>query len=185
VAKIKLEAIERLADRPRARYVVVTAITPTPLGEGKTTTSVGLGQAMKHIGKRATLSLRQPSMGPTFGIKGGAAGGGYSHVLPMELLTLPLTGDMHAVPAAHNLLAALLDNPLYQGNSLGLSLSNITWRRVLDVNDRALRNLVIGLGSGQDGVPRQTGFDITAASEVMAVLALSRSPEDLRARLRR
>ncbi len=131
VAKIKLEAIERLADRPRARYVVVTAITPTPLGEGKTTTTVGLGQAMAHIGKRATLSLRQPSMGPTFGIKGGAAGGGYSQVVPMEILNLHLTGDMHAVTAAHNLLAALVDNHLYQGNALGLSLSDITWRRVL------------------------------------------------------
>jgi formate--tetrahydrofolate ligase len=185
VAKIKLDAIERLADRPRARYVVVTAITPTPLGEGKTTTTVGLGQAMAHIGKRATLSLRQPSMGPTFGIKGGAAGGGYSQVVPMEILNLHLTGDMHAVTAAHNLLAALVDNHLYQGNALGLSLSDITWRRVLDVNDRALRNIVVGLGSGQDGVPRQTGFDITAASEVMAVLALSTSPEDLRARLGR
>jgi formate--tetrahydrofolate ligase len=185
VAKIRLEARERLADRPRARYVVVTAITPTPLGEGKTTTTVGLGQAMAHIGKRATLSLRQPSMGPTFGIKGGAAGGGYSQVVPMEILNLHLTGDMHAVTAAHNLLAAMLDNHLFQGNALGVSLHDITWRRVLDVNDRALRNIVVGLGTNQDGVPRQTGFDITAASEVMAVLALSTSVPDLRSRLGR
>jgi len=185
VAKIKLDAIEELADRPRARYVVVTAITPTPLGEGKTTTTVGLGQGFSHIGKRATIAVRQPSMGPTFGIKGGAAGGGYSQVVPMELLNLHLTGDMHAVTAAHNMLAASLDNHLHQGNELGIDLHNITWRRVLDVNDRALRNVVIGLGSQQDGVPRQTGFDITAASEVMAVLALSTSLQDMRRRLGR
>ena len=146
VAKIKLAAIEELADRPKAKYVVVTAITPTPLGEGKTTTTVGLGQALKHIGKRATIAIRQPSMGPTFGIKGGAAGGGYSQVVPMEILNLHLTGDMHAVTAAHNLLSAMLDNHLYQGNKLGLDMNEITWRRVLDVNDRALRNIVIGLG---------------------------------------
>src|SRR5271169_6013552 len=174
LAKIRLEAIDELADRPKAKYVVVTAITPTPLGEGKTTTTVGLGQAMRHIGRRATIALRQPSMGPTFGIKGGAAGGGYSQVVPMEVLNLHLTGDTHAVTAAHNMLAAMIDNHLYQGNTLGLDPHNITWRRVLDVNDRALRNIVIGLGSRLDGVPRQTGFDITAASEVMATLALSR-----------
>jgi formate--tetrahydrofolate ligase len=183
VAKIDLAAIEALADRPRARYVVVTAVTPTPLGEGKTTTTVGLGQAMHCIGKRATISIRQASMGPTFGIKGGAAGGGYSQVVPFETLNLHLTGDMHAVTAAHNQLSAMLDNHLYQGNSLGLDPHNITWRRVLDVNDRALRNIVIGLGSKADGVPRQTGFDITAASEVMAVLALSVSLRDMRTRL--
>src|SRR6202035_992850 len=138
VKKIKLAAIDELADRPKAKYVVVTAITPTPLGEGKTTTTVGLGQAFRHIGKRATVAIRQPSMGPTFGIKGGAAGGGYSQVVPMEVLNLHLTGDMHAVTAAHNMLSALLDNHLYQGNKLGLDQHNITWRRVLDVNDRAL-----------------------------------------------
>ncbi|HEY5874635.1 MAG TPA: formate--tetrahydrofolate ligase [Ilumatobacteraceae bacterium] len=185
VAKIKLEAIEELADRPKAKYVVVTAITPTPLGEGKTTTTVGLGQAMKHIGKNAVISLRQPSMGPTFGIKGGAAGGGYSQVIPMELLNLHLTGDFHAVTSAHNLLSAMVDNHLHQGNELGLDLHNITWRRVLDVNDRSLRNIVIGMGTREDGVVRQSGFDITAASEVMAVLALATSPEDMRARLGR
>jgi len=185
VAKISLDAIEALADRPKARYVVVTAITPTPLGEGKTCTSIGLGQGMAHIGKRATICIRQPSMGPTFGIKGGAAGGGYAQAVPFELLNLHLTGDMHAVTAAHNMLSAILDNHLYTGNELGLDLHNITWRRVLDVNDRALRNVVIGLGSAEDGIPRQTGFDITAASEVMAVLALSTSLKDLRARLGR
>ncbi|MGH9022045.1 MAG: formate--tetrahydrofolate ligase, partial [Acidimicrobiia bacterium] len=185
VAKIKLDAIGELADRPRARYVVVTAVTPTPLGEGKTTTTVGLGQAFSHIGKQAVIAIRQPSMGPTFGIKGGAAGGGYSQVVPMELLNLHLTGDMHAVTAAHNLLAATIDNHLHQGNGLGIDLHNITWRRVLDVNDRALRNVVIALGSPEDGVPRQSGFDITAASEVMAVLALSTSLQDMRQRLGR
>jgi len=185
VMKIKLDAIAELADRPTAKYVVVSAITPTPLGEGKTTTTVGLGQGFRHIGKRATISIRQPSMGPTFGIKGGAAGGGYSQVVPMEVLNLHLTGDMHAVTAAHNMLAAMIDNHLFQGNALGIDMHNITWRRVLDVNDRALRNIVIGLGGRGDGVPRQTGFDITAASEVMATLALARSLADLRARLAR
>ena len=185
VMKVKLAAIEELADRPAAKYIVVSAITPTPLGEGKTTTTVGLGQGFRHIGKRATVTIRQPSMGPTFGIKGGAAGGGYSQVVPMEVLNLHLTGDMHAVTAAHNMLAAMIDNHLFQGNSLGIDLHNITWRRVLDVNDRALRNIVIGLGGRGDGVPRQTGFDITAASEVMATLALTSSLRDLRARLGR
>jgi formate--tetrahydrofolate ligase len=185
VVKIKLAAIEELADAPKAKYVVVTAITPTPLGEGKTTTTVGLGQAFKHIGKRATIAIRQPSMGPTFGIKGGAAGGGYSQVVPMEILNLHLTGDMHAVTAAHNMLSAMLDNHLFQGNDLGIDLNEITWRRVLDVNDRALRNIVIGLGPKADGVTRQTGFDITAASEVMATLALTTSLADLRQRLGR
>jgi len=185
VMKIKLAAIDDLAGRPAAKYVVVSAITPTPLGEGKTTTTVGLGQAFRHLGRRATVAIRQPSMGPTFGIKGGAAGGGYSQVVPMEVLNLHLTGDMHAVTAAHNLLAAMIDNHLYQGNQLGLDPHNITWRRVLDVNDRALRNIIIGLGGKGDGVPRQTGFDITAASEVMATLALAGSLADLRERLSR
>jgi formate--tetrahydrofolate ligase len=185
VMKVKLSAIEELAGREPAKYVVVSAITPTPLGEGKTTTTVGLGQGFRHIGRRATVAIRQPSMGPTFGIKGGAAGGGYSQVVPMEVLNLHLTGDVHAVTAAHNLLAAMIDNHLYQGNALGIDLHNITWRRVLDVNDRALRNIVIGLGGRGDGVPRQSGFDITAASEVMATLALAGSLTDLRDRLGR
>jgi formate--tetrahydrofolate ligase len=185
VMKVRLGAIDDLGDRPKAKYVVVSAITPTPLGEGKTTTTVGLGQAFSHIGKRATVAIRQPSMGPTFGIKGGAAGGGYSQVIPMELLNLHLTGDMHAVTAAHNLLSAAIDNHFYQGNRLGLDQHNITWRRVLDVNDRALRNVIVGLGGRGDGVPRQTGFDITAASEVMAALALTTSLHDLRERMGR
>jgi formate--tetrahydrofolate ligase len=185
VAKIRLAAVGELAGRPVAKYVVVSAVTPTPLGEGKTTTTVGLGQGFAHIGKRATVTIRQPSMGPTFGIKGGAAGGGYAQVVPMEAVNLHLTGDMHAVTAANNLLAAMIDNHLYQGNPLGIDPYQITWRRVLDVNDRALRNIVIGLGGRGDGVPRQTGFDITAASEVMATLALCTSLPDLRERLAR
>jgi formate--tetrahydrofolate ligase len=185
VAKIDLDAVGDITSQPKGKYVVVTAITPTPLGEGKTTTSVGLAQAMKHVGKRGLLALRQPSMGPTFGIKGGAAGGGYSQVVPMENLNLHLTGDFHAVTAAHNLLAAMVDNHLHHGNALGLALKKITWRRVLDVNDRALRNMVIGMGGNEDGVVRQSGFDITAASEVMAILALANDANDLRARLGR
>jgi len=185
VAKIELDAIAAASTKPRAKYVVVTAITPTPLGEGKTTTSVGLAQAMARIGKKGLLALRQPSMGPTFGIKGGAAGGGHSQVVPMELLNLHLTGDFHAVTAAHNMCAAILDNHLHQGNESGINPKTITWRRVLDVNDRSLRNVIIGLGGKDDGVTRQSGFDITAASEVMAILALSTSVADMRARLGR
>jgi len=186
VAKIKLEAIEELEDRPLAKYVVVSATTPTPLGEGKTTTTVGLGQAFKHIGKRATVAVRQPAMGPTFGIKGGAAGGGYSQVVPMEMLNLHLTGDTHAVTAAHNLLAAMLDNHIHQNDDFfHIDRHSVTWRRVLDVNDRSLRNVITGLGSRADGVPREAGFDITAASEVMAILALATSLRDLRERLGR
>jgi formate--tetrahydrofolate ligase len=185
VMKVSLAAIDELADRPRAKYVVVTAVTPTPLGEGKTTTTVGLGQGMWKIGKRAVITIREASMGPALGIKGGAAGGGYSQVVPMEKLNLHLTGDMHAVTAAHNLLSAMLDNHLFRGNALGIDVNTITWRRVLDVNDRSLRNIVIGLGGRGDGVPRETGFDITAASEVMAALALTTSFRDLRERLGR
>ena len=185
VAKINLDAVETLADRPKARYVVVTAITPTPLGEGKTTTTVGLGQALACLGKQATIAIRQASMGPTFGIKGGAAGGGYSQVVPFENLNLHLTGDLHAVTAANNLLAAMVDNHIQQGNARNIDPHGITWRRVLDVNDRSLRNIVSGLGTREDGTPRETGFDITAASEVMAVLALATSLQDLRARFGR
>ena len=186
VAKVKLEAIEELSDRPKAKYVVVSAITPTPLGEGKTTTTVGLGQAFKHLGRTATVAVRQPAMGPTFGIKGGAAGGGYSQVVPMEMLNLHLTGDTHAVTAAHNLLSAMIDNHVHQNDDFfHVDRHSITWRRVLDVNDRALRSIVEGLGPRADGVPRETGFDITAASEVMAILALSTSLRDLRERLGR
>jgi formate--tetrahydrofolate ligase len=185
VAKVSLQAVAALADRPRARYVVVTAVTPTPLGEGKTTTTVGLGQALACIGRQATIAIRQASMGPTFGIKGGAAGGGYSQVVPFENLNLHLTGDLHAVTAANNLLAAMVDNHLYSGNALGLDPHGVTWKRVLDVNDRSLRHMVGGLGTKQDGTPRETGFDITAASEVMAVLALSTSLGDMRRRMGR
>src|SRR3954466_4145767 len=173
VAKIKLSAIDELADRPKAKYVVVSAVTPTPLGEGKTTTTLLLGQALRGIGRQATVAIRQPAMGPTFGIKGGAAGGGYSQVVPMDVLNLHLTGDFHAVTAAHNLLSAVLDNHLYQGNNSRIDPHDITWRRVLDVNDRVLRNVIVGLGSKMDGVPRQTGFDITAASGVMAIFGLA------------
>jgi len=184
VAKIKLEAIGELADRPKAKYVVVSAITPTPLGEGKTTTTIGLGQALAHIGRKATIAIRQPSMGPTFGIKGGAAGGGYSQVVPMERMNLHLTGDMHAITSAHNLLAAMIDNHIYHHESL-VDRDSVTWRRVLDVSDRVLRNIIVGLGAHEDGVIRQTGFDITAASEVMTVLALTTSLQDMRKRLAR
>ncbi|HVC75604.1 MAG TPA: formate--tetrahydrofolate ligase [Candidatus Micrarchaeaceae archaeon] len=184
VAKIRLEAIDELASQPKAKYVVVSAVTPTPLGEGKTTTTVGLGQALHHIGKRATVAIRQPSMGPTFGIKGGAAGGGYSQVVPMERLNLHLTGDMHAITAAHNLLAAMIDNQIHHHEAL-VDRDSVTWRRVMDVSDRVLRNIIVGLGTREDGVIRQTGFDITAASEVMTVLALTNSLRDLRARLGR
>ncbi len=185
VAKVAVEAEAALADRPTGKYVVVTAITPTPLGEGKTTVAVGLADGLAVAGHRATLTLRQPSMGPTFGIKGGAAGGGRSQVLPMERLNLHLTGDFHAVTAAHNLLAAMVDNHLHHGNALGLDPREISWRRVIDVNDRALRQIVVGLGARADGVPRQSGFDITAASEVMVLLSLSTSLADLRERLGR
>ena len=184
VAKIRLEAIDELADRPKAKYVVVSAITPTPLGEGKTTTTVGLGQALSCIGNRATVAIRQPSMGPTFGIKGGAAGGGYSQVVPMERLNLHLTGDTHAITAAHNLLAAMIDNQIHHHEAL-VDRDSVTWRRVLDVSDRVLRNVIVGLGTREDGVIRSTGFDITAASEVMTVLALTTSLRDMRERLGR
>lgn len=185
VAKIDPAVIDTMTDRAQGKYIVVTAITPTPLGEGKTTTAVGLAQGMTKIGKSNVLTLRQPSMGPTFGIKGGAAGAGYSQVLPMESLNLHLTGDFHAVTAAHNMLAAMIDNHLHHGNKLELDPSEIQWRRVMDVNDRALRNIVIGLGEKSDGVTRQTGFDITAASEVMTTLSLATDADDLRARLGR
>ncbi len=185
IAKINLEALERLQNRPNAKYVDVTAITPTPLGEGKSTTAVGLGQAMKYIGKNAIVTVRQPSQGPTFGIKGGAAGGGYSQIVPMENFNLHLTGDIHAISAAHNLVAAMIDAHLYHGNDLNINQHNIPWRRVVDLNDRALRNVIVGLGKRVDGVPRETGFDITVASEIMAILALTTSLQDLRQRIGR
>ncbi|MFN8531232.1 MAG: formate--tetrahydrofolate ligase [Anaerolineae bacterium] len=186
VAKLRLETLEKLKDRPNGKYVVVTAITPTPLGEGKSTTTVGLGQAMKHLGKRSVICLRQPSQGPTFGIKGGAAGGGYSQVVPMETFNLHLTGDIHAVTAANNLLAAMIDNRLLRDNPLNIDVDTITWRRVLDVNDRALRQAIIGMGGKNvGGVVRESGFDISVASEVMAILALTTSLKDIRERFGR
>ena len=185
-AKVTLAAITRLeAERPRGKYVVVTAITPTPLGEGKSTTTVGLAQGLNHIGHRASVNIRQPSLGPVFGIKGGAAGGGYSQVIPMEDFNLHLTGDVHAIGAAHNLAGAFIDNSLHHKNPLGIDPHGIMWPRVLDISDRALRHVVIGLGGREDGVPRETEFVITVASEVMAVLALATDLHDLRARLGR
>jgi formate--tetrahydrofolate ligase len=186
VAKVKLEALDELADRRPAKYVVVTAVTPTPLGEGKTTTTVGLGQAFAHVGRRGVVAIRQASMGPTFGIKGGASGGGWSQVVPMENLNLHLTGDLHAVTAAHNLLAAMIDNHVHHNDDFfNVDRHSVTWRRVMDVNDRVLRNVVIGMGVREDGVIRQSGFDITAASEVMAIVALATSLRDMRQRLGR
>ncbi len=185
MAKVKLEALEKLQDRPNAKYILVTAVTPTPLGEGKSTTTVGLGQGLHHVGKTATIAIRQPSQGPTFGIKGGAAGGGYSQVVPMEQFNLHMTGDIHAVTAANNLLAAMIDNHIYQGNALDIDPYTITWRRVVDVNDRELRNIVAGLGAKTDGRPHQTGFDISVASEVMAILALTTGLRDMRERFGR
>ncbi len=184
-AKISLDVLERLRDAPNAKYIDVTAMTPTPLGEGKTLTTVGLGQALNYIGKKAVSCIRQPSMGPIFGIKGGAAGGGYSQVLPMEEFNLHLTGDIHAVEVAHNLLAAMIDNHLHQGNALGINPFSISWRRVVDVSDRALRDIIVGLGGKVNGIPREAGFDITVASEIMAILALTEGLQDLRARLAR
>lgn len=184
-AKVSLSALDRLQDRPTAKYIDVTAITPTPLGEGKTVTTIGLGLALNKIGKKAINTIRQPSLGPVFGIKGGAAGGGYSQVIPMEEFNLHLTGDTHAVSMAHNLLAAFIDNHFHHGNALDLDLHAIDWRRVIDVSDRSLRDITIGLGGKANGYPRQSGFDIAVASEVMAILALTTSLKDLRERLGR
>jgi formate--tetrahydrofolate ligase len=185
-AKVTLGAIRRLeAERPRGKYVVVTAITPTPLGEGKSTTTVGLAQGLNHIGHKAAVCIRQPSLGPVFGIKGGAAGGGYSQVIPMEDFNLHLTGDVHAIGAAHNLAAAFLDNSLHHKNPLGIDPFSILWPRVVDISDRAVRRAIIGLGGKENGVPRETEWIITVGSEVMAVLALATDLHDLRSRLGR
>jgi formate--tetrahydrofolate ligase len=184
-AKVSLDALDRLDGRRDAKYIDVTAITPTPLGEGKTVTTVGLGLGLNRIGKKAVVCLRQPSMGPVFGIKGGAAGGGRAQVIPMEDINLHLTGDFHAVQIAHNLLAAMADNHLHKGNPLGLDPQRVTWRRVVDICDRTLRNIVIGLGGKANGLPRETGFDIAAASELMALLALTTGVQDLRLRMGR
>ena len=182
-AKVRLTARE--TGRPPGKLILVSALTPTDAGEGKTTTSIGLAQGMARIGEKVCLALREPSLGPTFGMKGGATGGGRAVVVPSVDINLHFTGDFHAVTAAHNLLAAMLDNHLHQGNALGIDARRVWWRRVMDVNDRALRHLIVGLGGPLEGVPRETGFDITAASEVMAVLCLSEDADDLRARLSR
>jgi formate--tetrahydrofolate ligase len=185
-AKVTLAAIERLeTERPRGKYVVVTAITPTPLGEGKSTTTVGLAQGLNKIGRKAAVCIRQPSLGPVFGIKGGAAGGGYSQVIPMADFNLHLTGDVHAIGAAHNLAAAFVDNHLHHGNALGIDQHSVLWPRVVDISDRAVRKVIVGLGGKENGIPRETEYVITVASEVMAVLALARDIHDLRARLGR
>src|SRR6201982_539585 len=184
-AKIALDYLAQLDDRPQGKLVLVTAISPTPAGEGKTTTTVGLGDALNLLGKRAIVCLREPALGPVFGMKGGAAGGGYSQVVPMEDINLHFTGDFAAIALANNLLAALIDNHIYQGNQLGFDVRRIAWRRVVDVNDRALREIVIGLGGTANGVPREDGFDIVVASEVMAILCLASSLGDLKERLGR
>jgi len=182
-AKISLSYFHSLDHAPTGKLILVTAINPTPAGEGKTTATVGLGDALNRIGKRAIICLREPSLGPCFGVKGGAAGGGYAQVIPMEDINLHFTGDFHAIGAAHNLLAALLDNHLTQGNALNIDINRIMWRRVVDMNDRALRDIVIGLGGSANGIPRESGYDITVASEVMAIFCLSESLQELRDRL--
>ena len=182
-AKLSDSLFDRLADRPNGKLVLVTAINPTPAGEGKTTTTVGLGQAMKKIGKNAIIALREPSLGPVFGIKGGAAGGGYAQVVPMEDINLHFTGDMHAITAANNLLCAILDNHLQQGNELGIDPRRVLFKRCMDMNDRALRNTIVGLGGKANGVVREDGFQITVASEVMAILCLAADLQDLKERL--
>ncbi|HTL19540.1 MAG TPA: formate--tetrahydrofolate ligase [Steroidobacteraceae bacterium] len=184
-AKVSLDYLAQLADRPDGKLVLVTAISPTPAGEGKTTTTVGLGDALNLLGKRAIMCLREPALGPVFGMKGGAAGGGYSQVVPMEDINLHFTGDFAAIALANNLLAALIDNHIYQGNQLGFDVRRVAWRRVVDINDRALREIVIGLGGTANGVPREDGFDIVVASEVMAILCLASSLGDLKERLGR
>lgn len=182
-AKIDLSVIENRADEEDGKLILVTAMNPTPAGEGKTTCNIGLTDALNRLGKKATCAIREPSLGPSFGIKGGAAGGGYSQVVPMADINLHFTGDMHAITASHNLIAALLDNHLQQGNELGIDPRKIIYKRVVDLNDRALRNVTIGLGGEKQGVPRETGFDITVASEIMAILCLSKDIEDLKERV--
>ena len=184
-AKLALPFVDALAGRPDGRLILVTAVTPTPAGEGKTTTTVGLGDALQRLGHRSMVALREPSMGPVFGLKGGAAGGGRAQVVPMDDINLHFTGDFHAIAAAHNLLAAVIDNHLHHGNALGIDARRVGWKRVLDMNDRALRHVVLGLGGAAHGVPREGGFDIVVASEVMAVLCLASSLADLKARLAR
>ena len=184
--KAKIDpALLKETDRPDGKLVLVTAITPTPAGEGKTTTTIGLADGLRRIGKDVTVALREPSLGPVFGVKGGAAGGGYAQVVPMEDINLHFTGDFHAIGAANNLLAAMLDNHIQQGNTLGIDVRKITWKRCVDMNDRQLRFIVNGMGGKANGVPREDGFDITVASEIMAVFCLSNSITDLKERLSR
>lgn len=185
IAKVDTGEIPGFAERPDGRLILVTAISPTPAGEGKTTTTVGLGDGLTRIGKRSMIALREPSLGPCFGVKGGAAGGGYAQIVPMEQINLHFTGDFHAITSAHNLLAALIDNHIYWGNGLGLDSRAIAWRRVMDMNDRALRAIVSSLGGAGNGFPREDGFDITVASEVMAIFCLATDLDDLEARLGR
>ena len=184
-AKIRLESIQRFESNPEGKLILVTAINPTPAGEGKSTTTIGLGQAFGKLKKNAVIALREPSLGPVFGVKGGAAGGGYSQVVPMEDLNLHFTGDIHAVTTANNLVSALIDNHIHQGNELGIDIRKITWKRALDMNDRALRNIVIGLGGPGQSVPREDGFNISVASEIMAVLTLAKDIPDLKMRLKK
>ncbi|MBQ7729401.1 MAG: formate--tetrahydrofolate ligase, partial [Spirochaetales bacterium] len=184
-AKIDLSFLESRKNSPDGNLILVTAITPTPAGEGKTTTTIGLADGLRKIGKRSILALREPSMGPVFGVKGGAAGGGYAQVIPMEEINLHFTGDFHAISAANNLLAAMIDNHIFQGNELGINPTSVVWRRCVDMNDRQLRFVVDGLGGAKNGVPREDGYDITVASEVMAILCLSTSVSDLKERLGR
>ena len=184
-AKVSLKTFDRLINRPNGRLIYTTAITATPAGEGKTCTAVGVTQALGKLGKKAMVCVREPSLGPTFGVKGGAAGGGYSQVLPMEDINLHFTGDIHAVSTAHNLLAAMVDNHIHQGNELGINIHRVVWRRVMDMNERQLRNIVCGLGGSSNGTPREAGFDISVASEIMAVLCLASGMTDLKARLGR
>ncbi|MFB9732886.1 formate--tetrahydrofolate ligase [Ornithinimicrobium kibberense] len=184
-AKLSLDVLDRLADRPDGHLILCTAINPTAAGEGKTTTNVGLSMALNRLGHRAITTLREPSLGPVFGMKGGAAGGGFAQVVPMEDINLHFTGDFHAITSAHNLLAALLDNSVHQGNPLGINPKRVSWKRVLDMNDRSLRNIVVGLGKVGDGVVRESGFEITVASEIMAALCLATGVEDLKERLGR
>jgi len=185
IGKVSLDVLSQRANKPDGKLILVTALTPTPAGEGKTTTTVGLGDALRSMGKSVMVAIREPSLGPCFGVKGGAAGGGYAQVIPMEDINLHFTGDFHAVTTAHNLLAAMLDNSLYQGNPLDIDPYSVTWKRVMDMNERALRSVVIGLGGKTGGVPRESGFEITAASEIMALLCLSTDREDLEKRLAR
>src|ERR1700726_3362459 len=182
-AKVSMDYIKSLKNKPNGKLILVTAITPTPAGEGKTTTTVGLGDALNHIGKKAICCLREPSLGPCFGMKGGAAGGGYAQVVPMEDINLHFTGDFHAIGAANNLLAALTDNHIYWGNELGIDPRRVSWKRALDMNDRALRQIVNSLGGVANGYPREDGFDIVVASEVMAIFCLATDLQDLQRRL--